>query len=246
MNGNIMKRILVLLTVFAFSGCALVQPTDPFRTAGVRMPVASERPAGLPSAKQTEGPFDLAQAIEIALANNPDIAAAGWDIEAAQAQRDLAFGEMLPSLRAVGGYSHYNFPQRLIPKRGENDPGPFQNDPGAFSRDIVSEDLVLSMPLFTGGRLINQVKAAEALLTACATEADLNPNTAVLNGLKAKLFASENAVNVANKAIQVMGGHGYTQDYIAERLFRDARGLTLHFKTSEWLRQDIAKGVMGL
>ena len=166
MNENILKRILVLLTVFAFSGCALVQPTDPFWAAGIQMSAASERPAGLPSAKQPEGPLDLPQAIKIALANNPDIAAAGWDVEASQAQRDLAFGEMLPSLRAVGGYSHYNFPQRLIPKRGENAPGPFFNDQGAFGRDIVSEDLVLSMPLFTGGRLINQVKAAELLKIA--------------------------------------------------------------------------------
>jgi len=94
--------------------------------------------------------------------------------------------------------------------------------------------------------MILETEAAEALLTTCATQADANPEAAILNGLKAKLFASENAVNVANKAIQVMGGHGYTRDYTAERLFRDARGLTLHFKTSEWLRQDIAKAVTGI
>jgi alkylation response protein AidB-like acyl-CoA dehydrogenase len=94
--------------------------------------------------------------------------------------------------------------------------------------------------------MILETEAAEALLTTCATQADLFPDTAVLNGLKAKLFASENAVNVSNKAIQVLGGHGYCQEYIVERLFRDARGLVLHFKTSEWLRQDIAKAVMGI
>jgi alkylation response protein AidB-like acyl-CoA dehydrogenase len=94
--------------------------------------------------------------------------------------------------------------------------------------------------------MILETEAAEALLTTCATQADSNPEAAILNGLKAKLFASENAVNVANKAIQVLGGHGYTSDYIVERLFRDARGLMLHFKTSEWLRQDIAKAVTGM
>ncbi|OGP64225.1 MAG: hypothetical protein A2169_11765, partial [Deltaproteobacteria bacterium RBG_13_47_9] len=52
-------------------------------------------------------------------------------------------------------------------------------------------------------------EASEALLATCASQADLLPDTAILNGLKAKLFASENAVDVANKAIQVMGGHGY-------------------------------------
>ncbi len=89
-------------------------------------------------------------------------------------------------------------------------------------------------------------EAAKSLLMACAARADSSPDTAVINGFKAKLFASEMAVDVTNKAIQVMGGHGYCRDYIVERLFRDARGLVLHFKTSEWLRQDIAKAALGL
>lgn len=94
--------------------------------------------------------------------------------------------------------------------------------------------------------MILETEASEALLTVCATRADLFSDSAVLNGLKAKLFASENAVNVANKAIQALGGHGYCREYIVERLFRDARGLMLHFKTSEWLRQDIAKAATGM
>ncbi len=89
-------------------------------------------------------------------------------------------------------------------------------------------------------------EATESFLNSCANKADSAPDTAVLNGFKAKLFASEMAVDVANKAIQVLGGHGYCRDYIVERLFRDARGLTIHFKTSEWLRQDIAKAATGM
>ncbi len=89
-------------------------------------------------------------------------------------------------------------------------------------------------------------EAAEALLTGCAARADSFPESAAVNGFKAKLYASEMAVDVTDKAIQVFGGHGYCRDYIVERLFRDARGLKLHFKTSEWLRQDIAKSALGL
>jgi butyryl-CoA dehydrogenase len=89
-------------------------------------------------------------------------------------------------------------------------------------------------------------EAAAALLNACAAEADSSPQSAIVCGLKAKLFASEAAVDVCNKAIQVLGGHGYCREYLVERLFRDARGLMLHFKTSEWLRQDIAKATLGL
>ncbi len=88
--------------------------------------------------------------------------------------------------------------------------------------------------------------AAESLLMVCAAKADSSPDVAAINGIKAKLFASEMAVNVTDKAIQVLGGHGYCRDYVVERLFRDARGLMVHFKTSEWLRQDIAKAALGL
>ncbi len=80
--------------------------------------------------------------------------------------------------------------------------------------------------------------------TRAAGEADAA--SANVHGLKAKLFASETAVEVTDRAIQVMGGHGYCRDYTVERLFRDARGLVLHFKTSEWLRQDIARVALGL
>ncbi|UCD89811.1 MAG: acyl-CoA dehydrogenase family protein [Desulfobacterales bacterium] len=89
-------------------------------------------------------------------------------------------------------------------------------------------------------------EASESLLMSCAAKADASPDTAAINGFKAKLFASEVAVDATHKAIQVLGGHGYCRDYVVERLFRDARGLMLHFKTSEWLRQDIAKAALGL
>jgi hypothetical protein len=82
--------------------------------------------------------------------------------------------------------------------------------------------------------------AAESFLLSCAARADESPKTAGLYGSRAKLLASETAIDVANRAIQVHGGHGYVREYVVERLFRDARGLTLHFKTSELLRQDIA------
>jgi alkylation response protein AidB-like acyl-CoA dehydrogenase len=94
--------------------------------------------------------------------------------------------------------------------------------------------------------MILQTEAAESLLASCAGRADDAPPTAAINGIKAKLFASETAVAVTDKAIQVMGGHGYCREYTVERLFRDARGLLLHFKTSELLRQDVAKAALGI
>ncbi len=117
----------------------------------------------------------------------------------------------------------------------------------AKERTIAGQPIAVHQAVqFLISDMILGSEAAEAFLTACATQADSSPDTAVLNGFKAKLFASEMAVDVTNKAIQVLGGHGYCRDYVVERLFRDARGLMLHFKTSEWLRQDIAKAALGL
>ena len=108
------------------------------------------------STSLVQGPIDLRQAIDIALANNPDVAAAGFDALSAQAELDFFKAERLPIFGIAGGYTHHLDEQRLLPIR---QPG----DPMVLSRDIISGDFVLALPLFTGGRLVNQVKAAELL-----------------------------------------------------------------------------------
>ena len=49
----------------------------------------------------------------------------------------------------------------------------------------------------------------------------------------AKLFASETAVRVANEAVQIFGGYGYTKDYPVEKFYRDAKLCTIGEGTSE-------------
>ncbi len=60
----------------------------------------------------------------------------------------------------------------------------------------------------------------------------------------AKLFASECANYCADKALQIHGGYGYSQEYEVERLYRDARITTLYEGTSEIQRLVIAKAVL--
>lgn len=67
-----------------------------------------------------------------------------------------------------------------------------------------------------------------------------------IDACKAKLYASEAAIEVTNKAIQVHGGHGYHRELPIERYYRDARGLSMHLKTSELLKGDIARMLMNL
>ena len=60
----------------------------------------------------------------------------------------------------------------------------------------------------------------------------------------AKLFASEAANRAAYRAVQVHGGYGYSREYRVERLYRDARVLTLYEGTSEIQRLVIARNVL--
>ena len=43
----------------------------------------------------------------------------------------------------------------------------------------------------------------------------------------AKMYASEVAVRVAEEAVQIHGGYGYTKDYPAEKYWRDSKLLRL-------------------
>ncbi len=91
-----------------------------------------------------------------------------------------------------------------------------------------------------------QVEAARALLLRAAEARDSGPTPLPLLPFQAKLFATEMAVDVTNKALQVHGGQGYTYELPVERYLRDARGLTLHFSPSEMLKEMLGKMLLGL
>ena len=61
----------------------------------------------------------------------------------------------------------------------------------------------------------------------------------------AKLFATEMAERVCRNAIQIHGGYGYSREYPVERIYRDARLMTIGEGTSEIQRMVIARGVVG-
>jgi len=60
----------------------------------------------------------------------------------------------------------------------------------------------------------------------------------------AKLFATEMAERVARNAIQIHGGYGYSQEYPVERIYRDARLMTIGEGTSEMQRLVISRQIM--
>jgi hypothetical protein len=60
---------------------------------------------------------------------------------------------------------------------------------------------------------------------------------------RAKLFATETAVDVTEKAVQFHGGYGYTKDFDVERYYRDAKVTTIYEGTSEIQKDIIARGI---
>ncbi|OGO36242.1 MAG: acyl-CoA dehydrogenase [Chloroflexi bacterium RBG_16_57_11] len=60
----------------------------------------------------------------------------------------------------------------------------------------------------------------------------------------AKLFATEMAERVCRDAIQIHGGYGYSREYPVERIYRDARLMTIGEGTSEIQRLVIARQVL--
>ena len=60
------------------------------------------------------------------------------------------------------------------------------------------------------------------------------------------LLASENAVKVANEAVQALGGAGYTKDWPVERYYRDAKLLDIGAGTNEVRRMLIGRELIGV
>ncbi len=60
----------------------------------------------------------------------------------------------------------------------------------------------------------------------------------------AKLYASETAAFVVDRALQIHGGYGYMKEYPVERYYRDARITRLYEGTSEIQRLVIAHQVL--
>lgn len=60
----------------------------------------------------------------------------------------------------------------------------------------------------------------------------------------AKLKASETANQVANQAVQIHGGYGYTRDYPVERIMRDAKICEIYEGTSEIQRVVIGNSIL--
>ncbi len=90
-----------------------------------------------------------------------------------------------------------------------------------------------------------EIEAARGLTHYAAWLKDTHPTKMGAASSKAKLYASEMANRVVYKAVQVHGSVGYSRETDVERMYRDARVLTIYEGTSEVQRMIIARELLG-
>jgi len=89
-----------------------------------------------------------------------------------------------------------------------------------------------------------EIEAARALTHYAAWVRDSGSQRLGPHAARAKLYASEMANRVAYKAVQVHGSLGYSRESDVERMYRDARVLTIYEGTSEMQRMVIARDLL--
>ena len=88
-----------------------------------------------------------------------------------------------------------------------------------------------------------ELEAARLLLMSAAWRKE-NGKSFAKEASMAKLFATETANRVCYKAMQMLGGYGYTRDYPIERFSRDARITSIYEGTSEIQRLIISREIL--
>ncbi|MBU2018408.1 MAG: acyl-CoA dehydrogenase [Bacteroidetes bacterium] len=91
--------------------------------------------------------------------------------------------------------------------------------------------------------MATKIDAAELLLHQAAYLKNNKKNLTRESAI-AKYYASEIACEVANEAVQIFGGYGYTKDFPVEKFYRDAKLCTIGEGTSEIQKLVISREIL--
>ncbi len=91
--------------------------------------------------------------------------------------------------------------------------------------------------------MATRIEAARLLTYSAALKKDSGQRFSKEASM-AKLFASETATWVADRAVQIHGGYGYMKEYSVERNYRDAKITEIYEGTSEVQRMVIARSIL--
>lgn len=91
--------------------------------------------------------------------------------------------------------------------------------------------------------MATDIEASELLLHKAAFLKEKNRPVTKL-GAMAKMYSSEMCVKVANDAVQIHGGYGYTKDYPVEKFYRDSKLCTIGEGTTEIQKLVISRDLL--
>lgn len=91
--------------------------------------------------------------------------------------------------------------------------------------------------------MATKVEAAKQLVYKAAWKKQAGESYG-MDAAMAKLFASETAMYVTTKAVQIFGGYGFTKDYPVERMMRDAKITEIYEGTSEVQKMVISANIL--
>jgi alkylation response protein AidB-like acyl-CoA dehydrogenase len=117
----------------------------------------------------------------------------------------------------------------------------YAKDRHQFGKPIGGFQLVQAMI----AEMANLVDASRLMAYRAAAALERGEK-AVLESSQAKLFATESGQRVAELAVQVHGGYGYTREFPVERFYRDLRHLTLAEGTSQIQQLVIGRELLGI
>ena len=91
--------------------------------------------------------------------------------------------------------------------------------------------------------MATEIEASELLLHKAAFLKNQNRKMTTLSAMS-KMYASEVCVRVANEALQIHGGYGYTKDYPVEKFYRDSKLCTIGEGTTEIQKIVISRNII--
>ncbi len=108
-----------------------------------------------------------------------------------------------------------------------------------FGRPISSFQAIA----FKLADMATEIEASELLIRKAAYLKDLGRRVTKESAM-AKMYASEACVRIANEAVQIFGGYGYTKDFPVEKYYRDAKLATIGEGTTEIQKLVISRQIL--
>ena len=93
--------------------------------------------------------------------------------------------------------------------------------------------------------MATKIETARLLVYKAADQFDKKGSVEPKLSSMSKWYPARMAVEVADEAIEILGGHGYMLENEVERFYRDAKSLELIEGTREIHKNTIAKALLG-